>query len=168
MGQAGRAPEPVDGSERDVLLGWLSFHRDALAAKCEGVPPDGLISAAVPPSPLSLLGLVRHMTEMERVYLVYALGGGELRLVYGPYEEGAPEGDFDDLEPGMVEESFDTWRQERQAADELIAGYPSLDGPGAGNRRSLRWNLTKVIQEYARHNGHADLLRESIDGQTGE
>ncbi len=163
-----RAQEPREGSERALLLAWLAFHRGALEAKCTGLRPEELVEASVAPSALSLLGLVRHMTEMERVYLVYALGGGELAFVYGTYDEGAPAPDFDELEPAMVEQSFQLWHREREAADELIAGHASLDEPGAGNRLSVRWNLLKVILEYARHNGHADLVRESIDGATGE
>jgi Protein of unknown function (DUF664) len=70
-----RAQEPGNAGERDLLLGWLAFHRDALAAKCDGLTPDQLVRTSAPPSDLSLLGLVRHLTEMEHVHLVYALGG---------------------------------------------------------------------------------------------
>jgi Protein of unknown function (DUF664) len=162
-----RAPEPDDVDELDLILAWLAFHRDALAAKCEGVDDDDLVRAGLGGSALSLLGLVRHLTEMERVYLVYGIGGGEFSFVYGPYEEGEPAGDFDRLTPDMVEGSFEAWHSERRTADALIAaaGSPAARG---GNGRSLRWNLVKVVQEYARHNGHADLIRESIDGATGE
>ena len=152
-----RVPEPVDGDERTLLLGWLAFLRDALAAKCAGLTPDQLTFMSVPPSDLTLLGLVRHLTEMERVYLVYALGGGELRYVYGPYDGDGPDRDIEELEPAMAEDSFDNWHAERDVADELIAAAPSLDAPGAGNGRSVRWNLLKVLHEYARHMGHADL-----------
>ena len=117
---------------------------------------------------MSLLGLVRHLTEMERVYFTYCIGGGELEWVYGPYEDDGPAGDFDNLRPGMIEPSLEAWRREREHADRLIAGQESLDAPGAGSKRTIRENLLKVIQEYARHNGHADLFRESIDGTTGE
>lgn len=71
------APEPGNATERGLLLGWLAFHRDALAAKCEGLSDEQLVAASVPPSDLSLLGLVRHMTEMEHAYLVRALAGGQ-------------------------------------------------------------------------------------------
>ncbi len=77
-----RAPEPGNASERDLLLGWLAFHRDALAAKCDGLSAGQLVEASAPPSDLTMLGLVRHMTEMEHVYLVHALGGGSFSLVY--------------------------------------------------------------------------------------
>jgi Protein of unknown function (DUF664) len=163
-----RSPEPTDGPERDVLTGWLAFHRDALAAKCDGVPPADLVRTGLGGSALSLLGLVRHLTEMERVYVVYALGGGPLEFVYGPYEDDQPAGDFDLLQADMVQASMEAWRAERSAADAILASCESLDEPGRGNGRSVRWNLHKVVQEYSRHNGHADLLREAIDGATGE
>lgn len=161
-----RAAEPVDGDEREVLTGWLAFHRDALAAKCAGLADERLALAAAPPSDLSLLGLVRHLTEMERVYLVWALGGGTLELVYCTDQE--PDADIVGVTAAMAPASLERWQAERRAGDDLLARHGSLDATGAGNRRSVRWNLVKLIQEYARHNGHADFLRESIDGQTGE
>ena len=161
-----RAPEPADAGERDLLLGWLAFHRDALAAKCAGLDAAQLVTASAPPSDLTLAGLVRHLTEMERVYLVYALGGGEFRLVYCTDDE--PDADIVGLDPAVAEPSMRRWHEERAAADALLARHPDLDAPGAGYRRSVRWNLSKIIQEYARHNGHADLIRERIDGATGE
>ncbi len=163
-----RAPEPPDGDERGVLLGWLAFHRDALAAKCAGLDADQLAARAVPPSTLSLLGLVRHLAEMERVYGAWALGPRvELEFVWGDYTDGGPDWDFE-AGPAMAGESMAAWRRERAAADERIVEHRAPDSVGAGNGRSLRWNLQKLVGEYARHNGHADLLRERIDGTTGE
>ena len=160
--------EPGDGDERSVLLGWLDFHRGVLAVKCAGLAAIDLVTQSSPPSKLTLLGLVRHLTEMERVYLVHALGPPEdLALVYGEYVDGGPEWDFEVVD-SMVEASFTLWERERQAADELLDAYPSIDALGSGNRHSVRWNLQKLVGEYARHNGHADLLRERIDGTTGE
>jgi hypothetical protein len=163
-----RAAEPSDAGERELLLGWLSFHRDALAAKCDGLSPDELVAVAALPSRLTLLGLVRHLTEMERVYAAHALGPpGPLHFVYGDYEDDGPEWDFD-VDASLVEESLVAWERERAAADEAIAARTSMDDDRGANGRSLRWNLLKLIGEYARHNGHADLLRERIDGVTGE
>lgn len=105
---------------------------------------------------------------MEHVYLGYCLTGGELDFVYGPYDEGEPAGDIDALTVEMVAESFERWRLERTAADALIAAVESMDEVEGSAIRSLRWCLLKTIQEYARHNGHADLIRQSIDGTTGE
>jgi len=167
-GSVERAAEPKGGTERELLLGWLAFHRDALASKCDGVSLDDLIRSGLGGSTMSLLGLVRHLTEMERVYFTYCIGGGELEFVYGPYDDGGPDGDFDNLRPEMVDPSMAAWQSECKHADQLIAQQATLDTPGAGRPRSLRENLLKVIQEYARHNGHADLIRQSIDGSTGE
>ena len=163
-----RVPEPSDGDERSVLLGWLAFHRNALEAKCDGLDPEQLARRSAPPSPLSLLGLVRHLTEMERVYAGWALGPkAELRFVWGEYTDDGPEWDID-ADASMLADSMAAWEQEKRAADERIRQHAELGSIGAGNGYSLRWNLQKLIGEYARHNGHADLIRERIDGQTGE
>jgi hypothetical protein len=165
---AERVPEPPEGDERAILLGWLTFHRDALAAKCSGLDAARLVARSAPPSALSLLGLMRHLTEMERVYAAWALGPkADLRFVWGDYTDGGPEWDFD-VDESMVDESIAAWEREKQAADERIGEHATLDSIGAGNGCSLRWNLQKLVGEYARHNGHADIIRERIDGQTGE
>lgn len=162
-----RIDEPVDGDERSVLLGWLAYHRNGLAVKCEGLTPDQLVDRSAAPSALSLLGLVRHITEMERVYGAWPLGGeGPLRFVYGDYTDDGPEWDFD-VDATMVADSFARWHDEQHAADAAIGREQALDSL-AVNGRSVRWNLQKLVGEYARHNGHADLLRERIDGVTGE
>ena len=98
--------------------------------------------------------------------VVYALGGGEFALIYCTDDE--PDADIVGLSPAMATSSIDRWHQERGAADELIGKVTSLDLSATGNRFSVRWNLMKVLQEYARHNGHADIIRERIDGATGE
>ena len=163
----GRAPEPGDGDERALLLGWLAFHRDALEAKCAGLSDEQLVSRAAPPSPLSLLGLVRHLAEMERVYGVWAnCCPSELVFVWGRYDEGGPEHDFDCDAP-QVAASMRAWRDEKASTDGALRDV-ELDDAGGANGRSLRWNLQKLVGEYARHNGHADLIRERIDGATGE
>jgi hypothetical protein len=163
-----RVPEPPDGDERSVLLGWLAFHRSALAGKCDGLDADQLVARSAPPSPLSLLGLVRHLTEMERAYAVWALGpAADLTWVWGEYTDDGPEWDID-VDASMVDESLAAWAREKQLADERIQQHERLDSLGGGNGRSLRWNLQKLVGEYARHNGHADLIRERIDGVTGE
>lgn len=105
---------------------------------------------------------------MERVYAVWALGPkADLHLVWGEYVDGGPEWDFD-VDESMVEESLAAWEREKRLADERIEQHTTPDSIGAGGGRSLRWNLQKLIGEYARHNGHADLLRERIDGRVGE
>ena len=163
-----RVPEPADGDVRSVLLGWLAFHRNALASKCAGLDAAQLIERSAPPSPLSLLGLVRHLTEMERAYASWALGPDvELQWVWGEYTDDGPEWDID-ADASMLDQSMTAWEREKATADERIATHSTLESIGAGNGRSLGWNLQKLVGEYARHNGHADLIRERIDGQTGE
>ncbi len=162
-----RAPSPPDSDERSILLGWLAFHRDALAAKCDGLTDAQLVERSAPPSTMTLLGLVRHLTEMEHVYGSWAIGpDAPFSYVYGEYQDGGPEWDFD-VDASMAASSFDDWRRERSLTDERVAERTSLDDVGA-NGRTMRWNLHKLVGEYARHNGHADLLRERIDGATGE
>jgi Protein of unknown function (DUF664) len=168
MDASQRVPEPSDGPEIDVLVGWLRFHRDALASKAAGLSAAQLTAPAVPPSRLTILGLVRHITEMERVYGAWAIGGtGDLTFVYGDYVDGGPEWDFD-VEPSMVEVSMQNWHRECDATDRALVHAGSLDAVGAGNARSVRWNLNKLVGEYARHNGHADIVRERVDGAVGE
>jgi hypothetical protein len=163
-----RVPEPTTSDESELLLGWLAFHRDALMSKCEGLAPQDLVRDGLGGSKLSLLGLVRHLTEMERVYFTHCIEGEPLEFVYGPYADGGPEGDLDDLTPDMVAPSLRNWDNERERADLLLGRVADLAAPGPVNGRTARWCLLKVIQEYARHNGHADLIRQSIDGAIGE
>ncbi len=166
MAMGERAELPWNGDEKTLLLGWLAFHREALARKCDGLSDEQLKCAAVPPSNLTLLGLVRHLTDMEAGYLVWSRCGGPLVLRYWSEEhEGA---DFEDVADANVGETFATWRATCERADQLIDESDSLDAVGAGDGLSLRRDLLKVMSEYARHDGHADLLREVIDGSTGE
>ncbi|WP_122263313.1 DUF664 domain-containing protein [Ornithinimicrobium cerasi] len=167
MGAADRAQQPPDGDERGILTGWLAFHRDALAAKSEGLTDDQPVERAVTPSALSLLGLVRHLAEMERAYGVWALGPrSELEWVWGSDTDDAE--DDIDCDVTMVAESMRGWRSEMRRTDDALSSHPTLDEVCDGNGFSVRWNLAKLIGEYARHNGHADLIRERIHGQTGE
>ena len=155
-------PEPGEGDERGILLGWLAFHRSALAATCAGLSDDQLVARTVPPSPMSLLGLVRHLTEMERRYGAWANGcPSHLVQVWGEYVDGGPELDFD-CSSTEVESSMRAWRDEKASTDGTIRDLDLEDSEGA-NGRSLRWNLQKLVGEYARHNGHAEVIRERID-----
>jgi hypothetical protein len=148
------------------MVDWLNFHRDALAAKCEGLSDDQLIAQSAEPSQMTLLGLVRHLTEMEHYYLVWALGGGDAGVVYCTDEQ--PDADFLELDAAMVTPSMQRWQQQRDAADRIIAKIDDMSAPVAVGSHNARWLLLKVIQEYARHNGHADIVRERIDGAIGE
>jgi hypothetical protein len=160
-----RREPPPDADERTMLLGWLDFHRATLARKCAGLTDEQLRCFPVPPSTLSLAGLVRHLTEIERLYIRHGFAGEAISpLQYVTDEE--PEGDFDVLDD--VRGSLAAWEEHVAAARGLVREAPDLDARGARSPETLRWVLTKVIQEYARHNGHADLLRQVLDGATGE
>ncbi|HEV8557816.1 MAG TPA: DinB family protein [Actinophytocola sp.] len=164
-----RTEAPQEADERTTLLGFLDFQRDTLAWKCSGLDHDQLRTRAVPPSTLSLLGLVRHMSDVERGWFRRTLAGEDAPARYWSTDD--PDSDFDNVDTADVDESFALWHAECDRARELVAATPSLDVTGTqrdGNKVSLRWILVHMIEEYARHNGHADLLRERLDGATGE
>jgi len=164
-----RAEPARDADERTSLEVWLEFHRATLAMKCRDLTPEQLARRAVPPSGLSLLGLVRHLAEMERHYFRRAFGGEDLPWLYGDPSDFAAWRDFDGAEPGSAEADLARWRAECAAARSVAAASGALDAHAAGDPAvTLRWTMVKMIQEYARHNGHADLLRECIDGRVGE
>ncbi len=167
-----RVDPPFVSPERESLLAWLDYHRETLAMKCDGLSADQWCRRSVPPSSMSLIGLVRHMADVERNWFQRVLSGlGD--DVAGPifYQRVVnPDGDFDDVDPTTVEADIATWRREIAAADVVIAGIDLDDrrSSALGNEFDLRWVLIHMIEEYARHNGHADLLREAIDGTTGD
>lgn len=166
-----RVEPPLHGPERESLTSWLQYHRDTLALKCEGLDPERLCRRSVPPSTMTLIGLVRHMAEVERSWFRRVLAG-ESDEQAGPiyYSADNRDGDFDDVDPATVDDAFATWRAECDRAD-VIAASLDLDDirrKRGGGEMSVRWVLTHMIEEYARHNGHADLLREAIDGTTGD
>ncbi len=167
-----RTDPPQSADEPTMLNAWLDYHRATLAIKCDGLSDAQLRERAVPPSTLSLLGLVRHMAEVERGWFRRVLGGEDAAPLY--YSPDDPDGDFDNVEEADVAEAFASWQSECAHARQLVAAAPSLEVSGrevSGRRRgeavSLRWILLHMIEEYARHNGHADLLRERIDGTVG-
>jgi hypothetical protein len=152
-----------------MLAGWLDFHRATLEMKCAGLTPVQLATRSVEPSTLSLLGLVRHMAEVERSWFRRRLAGEDVLPLY--YSDEDPDGDFDNIDPATVDVDLAAWRAECARAREIAAALPSLDvmvTARTGKRLSARWVLVHVVEEHARHNGHADLLRERIDGVTGE
>ena len=164
-----RSLPPREADERATLIAFLDFQRATLALKCEGLT-DVQRERAVPPSRLSLLGLVRHMAEVERNWFRPVLGGEEMSGLWAAGAVLDPEAAFDDVDNADAASAFAAWHEECANAVALTAGAPSLDVTGmrGGARFSLRWVLTHMIEEYARHNGHADLLRERIDGATGQ
>jgi hypothetical protein len=144
------------------------FHRDTLLGKCSGLTHDQLALRSVEPSSMSLLGLVRHMTDVERWWFRFNVGGQQVDGPFGP--DGNLTGDFDDLDSMPAEQVLEVYRDECALAD-AAAGGLSLDATFEHHRHGLtdlRWVYVHMIEEYARHNGHADLLRERIDGATGD
>ncbi|MGW2261721.1 DinB family protein [Streptomyces sp. NPDC001780] len=163
-----RVGPPVTGGERDTLRAFLDYHRATLAMKCEGLTDEELRRRSMPPSTLSLLGLVRHMAEVERAWFRRAFEDHDAPMVWSDTI------DFQaayDASASTRAEAFAAWeaevansrRVEREAASLDLAGYQ----PRWGKEVSLRMVMTHVLLEYGRHNGHADFLREGIDGTVG-
>jgi len=162
-----RSNPPHVAEERAMYQAWLDFHRGTLLWKCTGLTAAQLKSAAVSPSALTLLGLLRHMAEVERVWFRTRAAGLNLPDLYCSDDD--EDGDFDNVADADVTEAFATFKAECLAADEAVR-TKSLDDTFVGRNGSisLRWVYVHMIEEYARHNGHADLLRELIDGATGD
>ncbi len=163
-----RAPNPKLVDERTALQGWLDFHRQTLLAKCTGLTHEQLATRSVPPSRLSLLGLVRHMAEVEAWWFRSSMVGQQAHGFFGPDDN--PEGDFEDLDAVPAEQVFEIYREQCRLADAAVVDLPleATFRSSRGNELDLRWIYLHMIEEYARHNGHADLLRETIDGVTGD
>jgi len=169
-----RPDPPTRADERTTLLAFLGFQRATLEWKCAGLDAADLARRGVPPSAMSLLGIVRHMAEVERIWFRRVMQDGDPPPHY--YSDSDPDGDFDGAEPdpAVVADAFATWEAEIAAADAFVVAAEDLDVVGTDPKYpdrgaiSLRWVLVHMIEEYARHNGHADLLREQIDGAVGE
>ena len=164
-----RTDPPNIAPERELLQGFLDYHRQTLLLKVSGLSGEELVRRSVEPSSLSLLGLVRHLTEVEQYWFKTCLAGEEVPDLYWTAEN--PDGDFDLTDAAEAEKDLQTYADAVQESDEIAVHY-SLESPFRRPRRegeySLRWLYIHMIEEYARHNGHADLLRERIDGSTGE
>ncbi len=170
------APEddPREGrpgrGERDTLEGYLRAYRQTLELKCAGLDPAGLAARSVAPSTLSLLGLVRHSANVESHWFRRVIEGRE---VVDPFtSEDDPDADFNGAlaDPECVAEAFGAWRGEVAHAEGVLAGIDDLGQrvPWRGEELEVRDILVHLIEEYARHCGHADLLRERVDGRVGQ
>jgi uncharacterized damage-inducible protein DinB len=163
-----RESAPYIADERQMLEAWLDFHRQTLLIKCSGLTAEQLRQRAASPSTLSLLGLVRHMTEVERGWFRIRIGGEDLGFQYS--SESDPDGEFDHVDSADAEQDLAAYLREIDLARQAAAGR-DLDETFYHSHRgtdvSVRWAYVHMIEEYARHNGHADLLRERIDGATG-
>jgi uncharacterized damage-inducible protein DinB len=160
---------PLNADERTTLEGWLDFHRATLAMKCEGLDNDQAAVASVPPSVFTLTGLVQHMAEVERNWFRRVLAGEHADPIFDPEADpDGPDGGFDVAEGATLPDALAAWRTEIARAREHCAVRALTDtGRFMEQDVSLRWIYVHMIEEYARHNGHADLVRERIDGATG-
>jgi hypothetical protein len=156
------------GDDRTMLPTWLDYQRATLLWKCELLEGDALVRRSVPPSPISLLGIVRHMTLVEWSWFerVFAATGTP-RPISTEHDEDA---DWNDLDPVRAMEDIELFQRQCDISRGIVAAAQSMDQLAADARDdvSLRWIMVHMIEEYARHNGHADLLRELIDGAVGE
>jgi uncharacterized damage-inducible protein DinB len=162
---------PSLGDERATLREYLRCQRLTLELKCSGLDAADLARRSVEPSTMSLLGLVRHMAEVERKWFRVRMAGQDAPPHF--YSDTDPDGDFDGAvpDPEVVAEAWKVWRAEVAFTDRFVAEAPDLDIVGNDPYQgpvSLREVLVHMVEEYARHNGHADLLRERIDGRVGQ
>jgi uncharacterized protein DUF664 len=165
-----RTRVPDSGDERTLLEAMLDFHRGTFRWKCSGLPPEKLVARPLPTTSLTLVGLARHLAENEQWWFRRQAAQIALDDIY--CTEAYPDGDFDLVDPATADDDLARLDAEIAASQEAVASLP-LDhefiGPGdAGIPMNLRFVYLHMIEEYARHNGHADLLREAIDGVTGE
>ena len=164
-----RVGPPLRGGERETLRAFLDYHRATLAMKCEALSDAQLRERSSPPSTLSLLGLVRHLAEVERTWFRRVMNAEQVGMVWSEQEN-----DFQrayDATGSTRAEAFDAWAAEVEISRRVEREAASLDVTAHqarwGEDVSLRLVMVHMIQEYARHNGHADFLREAVDGTVG-
>ena len=166
-----RPEPPLVAGERETLDAWLDFHRNTLLQKCAGLTAGQLKQRAVEPSGLALLGLVRHMTDVERWWFRIHAANADVPFRY--WTDDDPDGDFNNLDAADAAADLAAYRDEIIQARAAVRGK-DLDevvtshGHHPERVRDTRWIYVHMIEEYARHNGHADLIRERIDGVTGD
>jgi uncharacterized damage-inducible protein DinB len=153
--------------ERSTLVEYLRNYRLTLEMKCANLNAEQMARRSVPPSTMSLLGLVRHMAEVERSWFRRHMAGQDAPKLY--CSEEAPDGDWNGAVADrlVVEEAWRTWREQVEFSERFVADVSDLATPGTSGVQ-LREVIVHMIEEYARHCGHADLLRERIDGRVGQ
>ena len=165
-----RVGGPSLGGERATLTEFLRGQRLTLELKCSGLDAQQLALRSVEPSTMSLLGLIRHLAEVERTWFRIRFAGQDVGKRYQVADD--PDGDFNGAvaDQAVIDEAWAAWRTEVAFATEFIADhdFDFVGMDGGGDPVSLRELIVHMIEEYARHNGHADLLRERIDGRVGE
>lgn len=163
-----RTDPPYEGDERATLEGFLDFHRDTLLWKCAGLTPEQLRLRPIPSTNLSLHGLVRHLAAVERSWFREDVAGEDVTPLYYTREE--PDRDIDPPADADPEADLATLRAEIEVCRAVVRDR-DLDSTFVnprGEAISLRWLFVHMVEEYARHNGHADLIRQAIDGAAGE
>lgn len=157
-----------DNNERATLVGFLRDRRLTLELKCAGLDSVAMAARSVPPSNLSLLGLIRHLAGVERYWFRKVIAGDDIERPYRGAEGEDLEFDGAVPDPALVEEAWATWRAEVTFAEVLVERSSDLGIVGKGDDVPLREVLVHMIEEYACQIGHADLLRERIDGRIGQ
>jgi uncharacterized damage-inducible protein DinB len=154
--------------ERTMLIGYLRDYRLTLRMKCDGLDAEQLARRSVPPSTMSLLGLVRHMARVEHSWFRRVMEGADEPLLY--WSGSDRDADFNGAvaDPAVVEDAWATWRSEVANAERFVAEADDLGLTDPQGEAVLREVVLHMIEEYARHCGHADLLRERIDGRIGQ
>lgn len=152
-----------------MVVEFLEFQRATLSRKCEGLNSEDARSHPCPPSTLSLVGIVRHLTDVERMWFSARFLGREPGLLYR--REDTPAAAFNELETADLAASLERWEQACEESRAIVSAH-SFDEIAASSwhgddHPTLRWIVCHLVEEYARHNGHADLLREAIDGSVG-
>lgn len=162
-----RVPIPRLAGEREALLAYLEHYRRTIELKCEGLSREQLDTASVPPSTMTLHGLLRHLAGVERWWFQQNFAGSDVPMLY--YTDANPDLDFD-VGTDDPADALRAWHEECETSRRLVADA-ALEQTGHGVRGdfdfNLRWLLLRMISEYAQHCGHADLLRERVDGRTG-
>jgi uncharacterized damage-inducible protein DinB len=164
-------PEPeIAADERTTLVQFLDYFRATLEWKAEGLSDEQAATATAAPSDLTISGLVRHLTDVERTWFRHCFEGEAVQPVYWTDEH--PDGDLEVDAATSLDEALATWRAEIERSREIVESVTDLGetsaAPNHGDFPSMRWILVHMIEEYARHCGHADLIREGIDGARGD
>lgn len=165
-----RPDPPLAGDELATLSGFLDYQRQTVLLKCAGLSPQQLITPASPPSELRLLGIVRHLILVERGWLAECFAGEPETEPFGTQTDADLL--IDTADEASVAATFAMYAEQVARSRAIVAAaeptQPSVVAASSGKPFSLRWILVHLIEEYARHNGHADLLREALDGAIGE
>jgi hypothetical protein len=163
-----RPEPPLTGDDDTMLPPWLDYQRATLLWKCELLDGEALVRRSVPPSGISLLGIVRHMTIVEWHWFERVFAGASTpQPISTDHDEDA---DWNDLDPVGATADMERFQRQCEVSRAIVTGAESMDQRAvkARDAMALRWIMVHMIEEYARHNGHADFLRELVDGAVGE